>query len=711
MSIDTFEQAAADTEERPTLSLVKDNEPAPVEGTVIEHQGELVVRRRPRPAWTQSGEQLKQHLAYAWANSLDWAGHHTTHAPHYVARAPRGYGRLVARWVAAHRDHYPQIIRTAKEQLKEAGGRPAGEQAAKDLIDAYRAEYRAHKKGHWIRTGVWGAVGGSSAGTAVVIGGTWIDILMALAALAVGAWHGRPEQHAVAAPKAPRKVSQLGEETMRRVLVEGGAVPEKRAEEIRGVGIPHTEGPGIAYSVDLPSGIPASVAVGKKEQIASALGVQAGWMDLSVDRAEGTSESRLKVWVSHQDPFDVVRPSPLLQHRGALDTWRDGLPISFGKRGNTIVLWVRDTSLLVGGATRRGKGMLLANLLIAVVKDPWVNVRIFDGKGTAEHNPFAPIAATFVKRNPERLAMFLRAVMAELDRRSDLLDEQGFEKVEDEQYEDLMRLLGGREVIVIDELATYTPRGTSEYADEITENLSQIAAVGAALGVLLISLTQVPEVDVVRGRLRQNHVGRAAMNTESGSASNTILGDGMTGQGYNASEIPITQPGRHWMTTPETGVVDARSFLVTPGEKRTVAAEAVELRREAGRLPGQWHDPIEAQLLAQTGVSSAAGGERGNGRIVRVDLLERLEILAKGTGRGNVTNAEVFAALAATDPARFGRRDGETDAGWAARAGKLVRDELDAAGAQIEVKRVPTSDGKRSQGYLLEDLTTARNAR
>lgn len=709
MTTETFEQAADEAGERPALSLVKDNEPAPVEGTVVEHQGGLVVQRRPRPAWTQSGDQLMQHLAYAWANSVDWAGHHATHTPHYVARTPRGYGRLVARWVRAHRDHYPQIIRTAKQQLRDAGGRPAGEQAAKDLIDQYREEYRAHKKGHWIRTGIWGAVGSGSAGTALVVGGTWVDILLGLSALAVGAWHGRPEQSAVAAPQAPRRVSQLGEETMRRVLVEGGAVPEKRAEEIRGVGIPHTEGPGIAYSVDLPSGIPASVAVGKKEQIASALGVHGDWMDLTVDRGAGSSESRLTVWVSHQDPFDVVRPSPLLQHRGALDTWRDGLPISFGKRGNTIVLRVRDTSLLVGGATRRGKGGLLANLLIAVVKDPWVNVRLFDGKGTAEHNPFAPLMATFVKRNPERLAMFLRAVMADLDRRSDILDEHGFEKVEDEQYEELMRLLGGREVIVIDELATYTPRGTSEYADEITENLSQIAAVGAALGVLLVDLTQVPEVDVVRGRLRQNHVGRAAMNTESGSASNNILGDGMTGQGYNASEIPLTQPGRHWMTTPETGVVDARSFLVTPGEKRTVAAEAVELRRAAGRLPGQWHDPIEAQLVAQTGVSSAAGGERGNGRIVRITVLERLEILAKATGRGSITNAEVLTAFAAHDPDKYGRRDGENDRAWTTRAGKVIKDELAAAGASLEPKRVPSPDGgERSTGYHLSDITEAR---
>lgn len=717
MSIETHQSEELDVPEfmrgdaaaaRPTLSLVKDD-PAPVEGTVVEHQGGLVVERRPRPEWMKSGAELKKHAAYHQANTLDWLGHHASHSLHYVGWSFRGYGRLVRRWGQAHRDVYPQLIRTAREELREAKGRSSQEAMAKDTLAAYREEYRRHKLKHWLQTGVTTVAGSAAVGTGVVFGGFWVDVLLGLAGFAVGAYQGRPEQPEIAAPQAPRKVSQMGEETMRRVLVEGGAVPEKRGEEIRGVGIPHTEGPGIAYIVDLPSGIPASVAVAKQEQIASALGVHKDWMDLDVDRAQGSNASRLKIWVSHEDPFDVVRPSPLTGQRGVLDTWYDGLPVSFGKRGNTIVLRVRDTSLLVGGATRRGKGMLLANLLIGVAKDPWVNVRVFDGKGTAEHNPFAPILGTFVKRNPERLALFLRAVLEDMDRRSDLLDELGLEKLEDEGYGEVVRKLGGRELLVVDELATYTPTGTSPFADEIVESLSQIAAVGASLGVILISLTQVPEVDVIRGRLRQNHIGRIAMNTESGKASNTILGDGMTGAGYSAAEIPLSQPGRNWMSTPETGVLDTRSFLVKPDDKRMSAAEAVELRRAAGRLPGQWHDPIEARLSAWTGVSSAAGGERGNGRITRVTVLERLELLAKSTGRGSVTNGEVITAFAAHDAAKYGRKDGESDRAYATRVGKIVRDEIDAMGAVLDTKRVPSPDGgERSTGYQLDDITAAR---
>lgn len=695
------------TAEPPRLSLTKDQPAAAVEGTVVEHQGRSrVVERRPRPAWMVSGTELKDRALYVRDNTLDWAGHHATHSPYYLGWSVRGYRRLGRRWLEAHRDDHPQLIATAKAHRKAAAGNALAEDKATALLDARKAEYRRHKKIHWLKSGSWAAVAIGSGSTAAVFGGMWVDLALTIASVAVGAYHGRPVQPVVAAPQAPRRASHLGEDTMRRILVEGGAVPEKRAEEIRMVGVPHAEGPGFTCVVDLPSGITASSAKSRGEEIASALGVHKDWMDLEVVRGQGSSASRLKVWISHEDPFDVVRRSPLVGHSGVINTWSGGAPLVFGKRGNVIFFCVRETSLLVGGATRRGKGVLLANILLAAAKDPRVNIRLFDGKGSGEHNPFAPLMSTFVKKNPKRLALFLRAVLEDMDRRADFLDDRNLDKLS----EDLIEEIGGLELIIVDELATYTPKGTSPFADEITESLAQIGAVGLALGVVLVSLTQVPEVDVVRGRLRQNHTGRAAVNTESATASNTILGDGMAGQGYDASKIPLDQPGRVWLATPETGTVAGRSFMVEREDKLSVVAEGRELRGETGRLPGQWRDPIEATLTAWTGVSSAAGGERRNGRITKVDLLERLEIVAKGTGRGSVTNAEVFAAFAATDPARYGRKNGEAEAGWAARVGKVIRDELDVAGAGLEVKRVTSPDGKRSQGYALDDITAARNA-
>lgn len=688
-------------DERPPLALVKDT-PAPADPFIVE--------KRPRPAWMMSGERLKQWAVYAKDNSLDWMRFHAAHSPYYLGWSVRGYRRLCLRWWEARQDDYRQQIATAKQMIREAKAQPRGAMRAADeakaraLRKVLRAEYRGHKLQHWKKTGISGLLPVGGAATVAAVGSWWMQVLLVLAAIITGAYHGRPDETIAAAPTAPTRTSHLGEETMRRVLVEAAVVPEKRATEIRGVGIPHADGPGIAYTVDLPSGMPASLAIAKAEQIASALGVHKDWMDLEIDRGAGSNASRLAIWVSSEDPFSVVRQSPLVGHKGPLDLWNDGAPIVFGKRGNTVSMRVRDTMILVGGATRRGKGMLIANLNLGSCKDVRVNLRLFDGKASGEHNAFSRILATFVKKNPERLALFLRAVLEDMDRRSDFLDERGKAKLS----ADLIEEIGGLELIVIDELATYTAKGTSRFVDEIVENLCQIAAVGASLGVLLVCATQVPEVDVVRGRLRQNLIARVAMNTESPGASNTIMGDGMAGQGYDASQIPLSQPGRNWMATPDTGTIGTRSFLVEDDDKPPIIADAYELRKAAGRLPGQWRDPIEAKLIAWTGASSAAGGDRGNGRIVRVNLLDRLQFVAVGTGRDCATNAEVFSALAATDQGKYGQQDGETGHGWSIRIGKLVKDELDRLGVALEVKKVPGPDGQRVAGYQLADIAAAR---
>ncbi|MEU8902171.1 FtsK/SpoIIIE domain-containing protein [Streptomyces mirabilis] len=692
------------TDERTPLKLVKD-EPAPV--------APLAIEPRPRAAWILSGEQLRHRLVYVTDNAVDAIRFHVTHSPYYLGWSLRGYRRLCLRWWEARHDDYRQQIATAKLMLRQAKEQPRGsaraadESKARALLEVRRTEFKAHKKRHWIRTGISGLIIVGGAASVAALGSWWMQVLLTLAVVFTGGYFGRPEEPAVTQAKAPIRTSHLGEETMRRVLVEAGVVPEKRAAEIRGVGLPHTEGPGIAYAVDLPSGMPATIALGKKKEIASALVVHSDWLDLDVGRGAGTSESRLEIWVAREDPFASAHASPLIGHKGKLDLWNDGAPLAFGKRGNAVLVRVRDTMMLVGGATRRGKGVLLANLNLGAAKDVRVNLRLFDGKASGEHNAFSSLLATFVKKNPERLALFLRAVLEDLDRRADFLDERGKAKL----TEDLIEAIGGIELIDIDELATYTAKGTSPYVDEIVESLAQIGAVGAGLGVLLIAATQVPEVDIVRGRLRQNLISRAAMNTESPNASNTILGDGMAGQGYDASLIPLDQPGRFWFKSPDLGTVSLRSFFIDDDDKAPIIADAYELRKAAGRLPGQWRDPIEAKLTAWTGVSSAAGGERGNGRIVRVTLLERLEILAKQTGRGNVTNAEVFAALATTDPAKFGQQDGETGHGWSIRVGKILKDELDRLGVDIEAKKVTGPDGQRTLGYLLTDATAARNVR
>lgn len=167
----TMATVAEDT--RPTLSLVK---PEPIEGAVVEHQGETL-----RPAWIESGKELAAR-----------AREHAAENRLYIGWSVRGYGNLGRRWLEARRDDYPQMIQSAKTELKAAASDTAAEAAAKELVQERRAEYRLHKRWHWIKTGGWGAAGTTGLTTAVVVGGGWVDVLLTLGAYAVGTWHGRP---------------------------------------------------------------------------------------------------------------------------------------------------------------------------------------------------------------------------------------------------------------------------------------------------------------------------------------------------------------------------------------------------------------------------------------------------------------------------------------------------------------------------------------
>lgn len=462
--------------------------------------------------------------------------------------------------------------------------------------------------------------------------------------------------------------------------------------------------------IDLPDGVTVDKVTSKHVELAAALGIDRAQLDL---RKAG-NDGRLALWACGSDPFAVARRSPLIGRIEPVNTWTDGIPLAFDKRGRIVYITISDYSLLFAGATRSGKGMGLANLLAGAMLDPRVRIRLFDGKGSGEYVPFAKVLSTYVRRNPRRLVEFLRVEVAEMHRRTEILVEEGVSKAN----ESLLAKLGGIELVVVDELATYTAKDgpAGEYADEITELLAQIAAVGAAVGIILALATQFPEVGIVPSRLRGNCSGRMAMRTETPTASNVILGEGMVGQGYDSSKIPNDKGarGRGWLTTPDTGVIEVRSLFIdeTSGEIRPLIATGAELRRKTGYLPGQCNDPVEAEMLRITSASSVAGGAKGNGGIVRATVLDHMVAAAERTGRGCLTNAEAFAALALVDAPRYGRAEGETDAAYASRAGKALKVQLDGLGVELESAKVTAVDGSRAGGYTLAALNVAEsNAR
>ncbi|MEV0580906.1 FtsK/SpoIIIE domain-containing protein [Streptomyces sp. NPDC050392] len=677
--------------------------------------------KRPRPGWA-SVDGFKARTSYLAMNSLDWAQYTAWSTPRYVGQAPRGYVRMVRKWGEGYRQDFPQMIRTARAELKKAKGNATAEAKAKALRDARIAEYRAHKKTYRIKSAI-GAVGGGGVITsAVLLGPGLSDTALAMGALALGAVAGRPlNTEGEPMASSSRKV-QLGEETVRRVLVEAQVVGKDRAEEIQIVDLPHKADRGVQCTVELPGGITAGMAIAKSEKIASALGIKPSQLVLEDDSSDEGHAGRVVIWMARRDPFKASRPSPLSKRKKPLNTWTEGIPLAFVAKGQTVSLQLRDVMLLIAGATRSGKGVAISNINCAVSLDVRVNLRNIDGKGSGEHNVYAPFAASFFKLNPGRLVALLQAEVAEMERRYEILDDLGESKL----TEALIDKLGGLELISIDELYPYTTHPV--YGPIIVELLIHIASQGAGAGVLLALATQVPEVSVVPKRLRANLVGRWGMRTEGPADSNVILGDGKAGDGYDASKIDSALRGLGWLSMPG-GIELARSFYPEDEDRDAIVKRGIEFRREAGRLPGQWNDPVEAHLTRVTGLSSAGGGIKGNGRLPAYQPAKPKDgeqpqavVPAAADLASLKPNGPVLAALVAVYEAHGASGDGPdagkpatwlptTDVllpGLADQGQTITREKLAAILGSFEENRAKREwEGRRVAGYTHEAVLAA----
>ncbi|WP_141713072.1 FtsK/SpoIIIE domain-containing protein [Streptomyces sparsogenes] len=605
----------------------------------------------------------------------------------------RGYKNLASRWLDVWRDDYPQMIATAKAERKDAKGDSGAEKAAHKAVKNLRAESREHKLWHAAKTGGWTVAAAAGTAAGVMVGGTLVEACMAVGAYAVGVWHGRPSP---------------GEAPLQLTAVEGqpALTEERLAEAINSIGFrgairvlsasPWGADRTATVVFDLPPAVTVTALKKREEALAAFLGLDSSMIDITKAGAAG----RASLWMTDRDPFEAPRPSPLMDMRGGLDAFKVGVPVAFNKRGITINLAINNCSFVIAGMTRSGKGVGAANLVAGAAMDVRINLRIVAGKTNGEWDAGAKagVVATYFKPNPQRLLNLLEALIADMNRRNKILGEIGKSKLTVET----INRLGGIEVLVIDELATFTRPGLP-LRDEILEALIKLSAVAAGAGILMVLITQYPEVDVIPQGLAMNCGARWAMRVDNATQSNAILGGSASGSGRDASKFDPPMPGLGWLVNPFAGVTDkARSFDLDEDERGEVTElmqRAAQLREAAGRLVGQWEDPIERALINATGLSSAAGGPKRNGE-------PGLEVLHM-TPEQKLQLDAALGALEAMD--RLGRDAAQLDEMaeligdmTGERLGELLR----AAGAGGTIKVTIPGRG-RVNGYRREDIAGA----
>jgi S-DNA-T family DNA segregation ATPase FtsK/SpoIIIE len=385
----------------------------------------------------------------------------------------------------------------------------------------------------------------------------------------------------------------------------------KGDQQLSILAVPQREKDGNTTCVfDLPGGQTVVKLRDRLEQFAGAIGRDSTMVDVE----KAGSAVRTSLVIADSDPFEDPRPSPLLKKPAQINAFQNGVPTSWNKRGRTIVLPIRSSNMVVGGTTRSGKGVGAANVAVGASFDPWINLRIVAGKENAEWNAYAKagVAATYFKPDPARLLALLDAEVADMKRREADLNRLGKSKL----IGHMIPEVGGIELLVIDELATYTRKG-KPLREEIMERMVNLASVAAGAGILFLVITQYPDVNVFPTELAINFTTRWAMRVDTAEQSNAILGKGSAGMGRDASKFDPPRPGLGWLVNPFLGVTDlARSFDLDEDERGEITMlleKAAKIRESAGRLAGQWDDPIEQHLLNVTGLSSAAGGPKRDG--------------------------------------------------------------------------------------------------
>ncbi|HEY3478473.1 MAG TPA: hypothetical protein VGL02_06180, partial [Streptomyces sp.] len=409
-----------------------------------------------------------------------------------------------------------------------------------------------------------------------------------------------PLTDALAAGPAPATNETLLEALAAIKVPEGAAVVSHE---------PNRDGTSVT-TVNLPPNFTVTSLRGKLEELAGALGRDTTMVDIR----KAAHANQAAIWLSSTDPFEAPRPSPLLAGNAAVDAYRYGVSVAWNKRGEIILLPITNSNILIAGMTRSGKGVGAANLAVGASLDVRINLRIVAGKQNGEWDAYAKarVASTYFKPDPKRLLALLNALRADKNRREGILGKLGKSKM----TVDTIEKLGGIELLVIDELATYTRPGRP-LRDEILEALIELSAVAAGAGILMVLITQYPEVAVIPQALAMNCGTKWAMRVDNATQSNAILGEGSSGSGRDASKFDPPRPGLGWLVNPFAAVTDlARSFDLDEDERGEITLlleRAVRVRDKAGRLVGQWNDPIENTLQQETGFSSAAGGPEHNG--------------------------------------------------------------------------------------------------
>lgn len=220
----------------------------------------------------------------------------------------RGFRRLGHMWVDGYRDGYPQMIRTARDDLVAAKGKSSLESDARAMINQRREAYRGHRLRYLAKTG-GGVVGGGVVGVGGLIISGWVDVALLLGGFATAAWHGRH-------PKAQAGVQLIDQAaTLGGPISDGGMTVDQLPEGGAPFRVAAATTPQLLAECVLRALVAEGIPVA---EVGDVVRQDWGWQ-CTVRVSEGTPEVIIEKSGALETRFDLptngVRPQPLKARR------------------------------------------------------------------------------------------------------------------------------------------------------------------------------------------------------------------------------------------------------------------------------------------------------------------------------------------------------------------------------------------------------------
>lgn len=309
------------------------------------------------------------------------------------------------------------------------------------------------------------------------------------------------------------------------------------------------------------------------------------------------------------DPFDVPSVPDFT-----------ALPLARREDLRHWCLHLLATHVLIGGATRSGKGSVLWSLvrvLAGGISSGLVRLWVIDPKGGMEFAMGRPLFARFACKSFEAMADLLDEAVTVMRERQTRL--AGAVRVHTPTLDDPLV------VVVIDEMAALTAYLQDvDLRKRIAGSLGLLLSQGAGVGVLVVAALQDPRKEVLP--FRDLFPTRIALGLTEAAQVDLVLGDGARNRGALADQMPRWAKGVGYVIldgTPEPARV--RFSYISDDHIRELAAEypapadAADILAQVGRetatepsrppLPRQRRGPLLPDSLLNILDRETDGGE------------------------------------------------------------------------------------------------------